>query len=146
MSIDGGVMSSVPVNSNSTALELLGGAIKSEVSGGVTSWDSMTPHSYSDASTCSMPLESVAITRSMWSPGSSASYLTGGVHGRNGSRSSEQTYVASATFASKSMIAVVDSVSLPVAGSSGVSGGVKPVDSGFGPGRKTVCTPSSVQV
>jgi hypothetical protein len=42
------------------------------------------------------------------------------VHGRNGSRSSEQTYVASLTFASKAMTAVVLVVSLPVAGSSGV--------------------------
>ena len=81
-------------------------------------------HSYSDASACSTPFSSVAITRSMWSPGSRPSYVTGGVHGTNGSRSSEQTYVASATFASKSMIAVVCVVSLPVAGSSGVSGGV----------------------
>ena len=68
---------------------------------------SMTSHSYSDASTCSTPFESVAMTRSRWSPASSPAYVTGGEHGSNGSRSSEQTKVASETFASKSTIAVV---------------------------------------
>jgi hypothetical protein len=50
--------------------------------------------------------------------------VTGGVHGTKASRSSEHSYVASATLAWKSMTAVVLWVSPPMAGSSGVSGGV----------------------
>jgi hypothetical protein len=107
MSNDGGVRSSVPVNSKSVWLEPSRGARSIDVSGGCVSCASMISHSYSDASTCSTPLESIAMTRSMCSPGSRFSYVTGGSHGRNGSRSSEQMYVASETFASKSMIAVV---------------------------------------
>ena len=67
--------------------------------------------------------------------------MTGGSHGSNGSRSSEHSNVASATLASKSIVAVVLRVSPPVAGSCGVSGGVKP-----GPSVNLVATPSTFQV
>jgi hypothetical protein len=72
--------------------------------------------------------------------------VTGGVHGSNGPRSSEHSYVAASMFAWKSITAVVLSVSPPVASSSGFSGGVKPVDSGCGPGRNSVTMPSSFHV
>ena len=145
VSSSGGVRSSVPTNSNFVSLELLSGASSIVVSGGALSIGSMTDHSYSAASS-SWSSPSVAITRRLWSPAISPSYWTGGMHGSNGSRSSEHSYVGSAVLASKSMIAVVLRVSPPVAGSSGVSGGVKPVDSGCGPGRNFVAMPSRFHV
>ena len=80
----------MPVNSKSVELELAAGARSIDVSGGTMSCASTISHSYSDASTCSTPFSSIAMTRSMWSPGSRPAYVTGDVHGRNGSRSSEQ--------------------------------------------------------
>jgi hypothetical protein len=135
------VKSSVPANSKNAELVPVCGARSMVVSGGALSAGSRTSHSYSAGSSSSTPLASMETTRSMCSPGAcSPVKVTGGVHGSNGSRSSEHRYVASATLARKSIVAVFSCTSPPVAGSPSVPG-VKP-----GPERNSVTTPSRRQV
>jgi hypothetical protein len=66
--------------------------------------------------------------------------VTGGVHGSNGSRSIEHSYVASATLAMKSIVAVELATSPPLAGSPPWAG-MKP-----GPDTNCVTMPFSLQV